>query len=193
MTHALPAAPAAPPRRQVFVGTALAGVATLMLMGGMLGVWILQRQRAIDAGETWVPKGIKIPLVPANVMLIGIWALCVFAQWASWSARRADRAHTALALGLTGLMGIAVINAQAYIYNQMELPIAETGYAGMFYGITGLMVALFLVGLVFSAIAAFRFLGGRTDDREIVAAHALFWYVLAAAFSAVWLIVYVTK
>ena len=75
----------------------------------------------------------------------------------------------------------------------MELPIAETGYAGMFYGITGLMVALFLVGLVFSAIAAFRFLGGRTDDREIVAAHALFWYVLAAVFSAVWLIVYVTK
>ena len=193
MTHALPAAPASPPRRQVFVGTALAGVATLMLMGGMLGIWILQRQRAIDAGELWVPRGIKIPLVPANVMLIGIWALCVFAQWASWSARRADRAHTALALGLTGLMGIAVINAQAYIYNQMELPIAETGYAGMFYGITGLMVALFLIGLVFSAIAAFRFLGGRTDDREIVAAHALFWYVLAAAFSAVWLIVYVTK
>ena len=55
------------------------------------------------------------------------------------------------------------------------------------------MVALFLVGLVFTAIAAFRFLGGRTDDREIVAAHALFWYVLAAVFSAVWLIVYVTK
>ena len=51
MTHALPAAPAPPPRRQVFVGTALAGVATLMLMGGMLGIWILQRQRALDADE----------------------------------------------------------------------------------------------------------------------------------------------
>ena len=193
MTHALPAAPAAPPRRQVFVGTALAGVATLMLMGGMLGVWILQRQRAIDAGELWVPRGIKIPLVPANVMLIGVWALCIFAQWASWSARRADRAHTALALGLTGLMGIAVINAQAYIYNQMELPIAETGYAGMFYAITGTMTVLMVIGLVFTGVSAFRFLGGRMQDREVVASHALYWYVLAITFSAMWLIVYVTK
>ena len=193
MTHALPAGPASPPRRQVFVGTALAGVATLMLMGGMLGIWILQRQRAIDAGETWVPKGIKIPLVPANVMLIGIWALCVFAQWASWSARRADRAHTALALGLTGLMAIAVINAQAYMYNQMELPIAETGYAGMFYAITGTMTVLFVIGLAFTGISAFRFLGGRMSDSEVVSAHALYWYVLATTFSAMWLIVYVTK
>ena len=46
---------------------------------------------------------------------------------------------------------------------------------------------------MFTAIAAFRFLGGRTADREIVAAHALYWYVLATAFSAIWLIVYVTK
>ena len=59
MTHALPAAPAPPPSRQVFVGTALAGAATLMLVGGMLAVWILQRERALDAGELWVPKGIK--------------------------------------------------------------------------------------------------------------------------------------
>ena len=70
-------------------------------------------------------------------------------------------------------MALALINAQAYVYNQMDLPIAEGGYAGMFYAITGTMIALFLVGLVFTAVTAFRFLGGRTDDREIVAAHAL--------------------
>ena len=54
-------------------------------------------------------------------------------------------------------------------------------------------MALFIVGLGFTAVTAFRYLGGRTADREIVAAHALYWYVLAAVFSAVWLIVYVTK
>jgi heme/copper-type cytochrome/quinol oxidase subunit 3 len=193
MTHALPAAPAAPPRRQVFVGTALAGAAALMLIGGMLGIWILQRQRAIDAGDDWVPRGIAIPGVPTNVMLISVWALCVFVQWAVWSARRADRAHTALALGLTGLIGIALINAQAYVYNQMGLPIRDSGYAGMFYAITGTMIVLFVIGLVFTGIAAFRFLGGRIADREVVSALALYWYVLAVAFSAVWLIVYVTK
>jgi heme/copper-type cytochrome/quinol oxidase subunit 3 len=193
MTLALPAAPAPPPRRQILVGTALAGVATFMLVGGMLGIWILQRQRALDAGEPWVPEGIEIPGVPTNVMLIGIWGLCVFAQWAAWSARRADRAHTALALGLTAIMAIAFINAQAYVYSQMDLPIADTGYAGMFYAITGMMIALVVIGTVYTGIAAFRFLGGRLADREIVAAQALYWYVLAASFSAIWLIVYVTK
>ncbi len=191
--QALPAAPAPPARRQVLVGTALASMATIMLVGGMLAVWILQRERAIDASGTWLPEGTLVPEVPANVMLIGVWSLCVFAQWAVYSARRADRAHTALALGIVGLMALAIINAQAYVYTQMDLAIAEGGYAGMFYAITGTMVALFIVGIVFTAVSAFRFLGGRTGDREVVAAHALFWYVLAAVFSAVWLIVYVTK
>ena len=191
--QALPAAPAPPPSRQVLVGTALASVATTMLIGGMLAVWILQRERAIDDGGTWLPEGVSIPEVPANVMLIGVWSLVVFAQWAVYAARRGDTTHTGLALGIVALMTLALINAQAFVYNQMELPIADGGYPGMFYAITGTVVALFLVGLVFTAITAFRFLVGRTSDREIVAAHALYWYVLATVFSAVWLIVYVTK
>lgn len=191
--YALPAAPPPPPRRQVLVGTALASVAATMLVGGMLAVWILQRERALDAGTTWLPDGVAIPEVAANVMLIGVWGLCIFAQWAAWSARRGDRAHTALALGLVAVMTVALINAQAFVYSQMNLGVAEeTGYGGMFYAVTGTVVALFIVALVFTSVAAFRFLGGRTD-REIVSAHALFWYVLAALFSAVWLIVYVTK
>jgi cytochrome c oxidase subunit 3 len=193
MTHALPAAPAAPPRRQVFVGTALAGVAAWMLTGGMLAVWILMRERAIDAGETWLPDGATIPEVPSNIMLIGVWGLCVFAQWAAWSAKRADRAHTALALGLTALLGIALINAQAFIYTRMDLPVLDSGYAGMFFAITGTMIALFTIGTLFAGIAAFRFLGGRVRDGEVVSSLALFWYIIAVAFTAVWLIVYVTK
>jgi|HigsolmetaAR201D_1030396.scaffolds.fasta_scaffold03599_8 cytochrome c oxidase subunit 3 len=192
--HALPPAPPPPPRRQVFVGTALAGAGVVTLVGGMLAVWILQRERALDAGSSWVPDGVTIPEVPSNVMLISIWGLCVFAQWAAWAARRDDRVHAGLALGLVGVVGAAIINAQAFVYSQMELPVAdETGYGAMFYAVTGTMIALFVAGLVFTGVSAFRYLGGRVMDREIVAAHALFWYVLAAAFSAVWLIVYVTK
>ena len=194
MTYALPPAPAPPPQRQVFVGTALAGVATLMLIGGMLAVWVLQRERALDADEgTWVPEDITIPEVPTNVMLIGLLALVVFAQWAVYAARRGDKVHTGLALGLVGLIGLAVINAQAYVWNQIEMPIADGGYPGMFYAVTGTMTVLLIAGVVYTAVTAFRYLGGRITDREIVAAHALYWYVLTAAFSGVWFMVYVTK
>jgi heme/copper-type cytochrome/quinol oxidase subunit 3 len=194
MTLALPPGPAPPPKRQVLLGTALAGVGTLMLVGGMLAVWVLQRERALDSEEgTWVPEDITIPGVPTNVMLIGLYALLVFAQWAVYAARREERAHTGLALGLVALIGLAVINAQAYVWNQIEMPIAEGGYPGMFYAVTGTMTILLIAGVVFTGVTAFRYLGGRTTDREVVAAHALYWYVLTIAFSAVWLIVYVTK
>jgi cytochrome c oxidase subunit 3 len=193
MTFALPPAPAPPPRRQVLIGTALASMAALMLIGGMLAVWLLQRQNAIDAGESWVPSGVEIPGVPTNVMLIGLLTVPVFAQWAVYANRRRDRIHVGIALGLVFLLGVAVINAQAYVYNRMDLAVAESGYAGMFYAITGTMVALLIIGIAFTGIVAFRVLGGRDTDGELVAAHALYWYVLAAVFSAEWLIVFVTK
>ena len=77
----------------------------------------------------------------------------------------------------------------------MGLPIAdETGYAGdVLRDHRHRRSPCSSSGSVFTGVAAFRFLGGRMADREIVAAHALFWYVLAAVFSAVWLIVYVTQ
>lgn len=193
--YALPAAPAAPPRRQVFVGTAVASITAMMLIGGMLAVYIRIREETLDSASDaeWVPAGVTIPEVATNVMLMSFGALLLFAQWAVYAARRRDRPHLGLALGLVGLIGLAIVNAQAYVYNRMELPIADTAYAGMFYAITGTMLALVIIGVAFTAITAFRVLGGRESDSELVAAHALYWYVLSAVFAALWLIVYVTK
>jgi heme/copper-type cytochrome/quinol oxidase subunit 3 len=189
--RALPPGPLPEPRRQLLVGTALVSLAGSTLIGGMLGVWLLMRERAIDAGERF-PGDFAIPEVPSNVMLVTILGLCLFAQWTVYAARRADRANIGLSLGLVGVMGIAFINAQAFVYFEMGMPIAEGGYPGMFYAITGTMLALVVGGLVFTLVTAFRALGGRSEP-ELVAAHALYWYFAAAAFCAVWFVVYVTK
>jgi heme/copper-type cytochrome/quinol oxidase subunit 3 len=191
--HALPPAPAPPPRRQVLIGTAVASMGVLTLIGGLLAVYIRLREDARVAGESWVPEGVTIPEVPSNVMLISFFAIVLFAQWAVYAARHRDRVHIGLSLGLVGLVGLAIINAQAYVYNRMALPAADSTYASLFYAVTGTMTALVVVGLVFTAVTAFRLLGGRESDQEIVAAHALYWYVLTAAFCALWLIVYVSK
>jgi cytochrome c oxidase subunit 3 len=171
----------------------VASVGVLTLIGGMLAVYIRLREDARDADESWVPEGVTIPGVPTNVMLISFFAVVVFAQWAVYAARRHDRVNIGLSLGLVGLLGLAIINAQAFVYNQMELPIADSIYASLFYAVTGTMTALVIAGLVFTVVTAFRLLGGRESDQEIVAAHALYWYVLTIAFSALWLIVYVSK
>jgi len=190
---ALPPAPAPAPRRQVFVGTALACAAGGALIGGMLSLYLRFRDEAIAAEGRWLPKGVDIPLVPANTMLLAFVPACVFAQWAVYSARRDDKAHTALALGLVGLMGLAFINAQAYIYAQMKLPVSGGTFNSMFYTVTGTMTFLAVIGIGFSLVTAFRYLGGRTADREVVSAHALYWYFLSAAFAVLWFVVYVTK
>ena len=50
-----------------------------------------------------------------------------------------------------------------------------------------------LLVLVFTVVAAFRYLGGRTSEREIISAHAMYWYFLSAMYVVLWFVVYVTK
>ena len=192
MTLALPAAPLPPPRRQLLVGTALACVAGTMLIGGMLAIWVLLRERAVDAGERF-PADFTIPEVASNVMLMTIVALCLFAQWTLYAAKRRDRVNVGLSLGVVGVMAVAFINAQAFVYHSMEMPISDGTYPGLFYAMTGTILVLVVIGLVFAAVCAFRYLGGRLQETELIAAHALYWYFVAAAFAAVWFVVYVTK
>jgi cytochrome c oxidase subunit 3 len=190
-----PAAPPAP-RRQLFVGTALGCVAAASLIGGMLALWMRLRTTALDASAQWIPKGIKVPMVPANTMLLAFVPICVFAQWAVYAARRDARSQVALALTLVGVIGVAIVNAQSYIYARMKLPINGTGataFNSMFYAVTGTFLLLLIIGIAFSVITAFRYMGGRTSDREIVSAHALYWYFLGTLFFVLWFVVYVTK
>jgi cytochrome c oxidase subunit 3 len=174
------------------IGTALGAVAGTMLVGGMLAIWILLRDRVVDTGARF-PVDYIIPEVTTNVMLMTIWALCVFAQWAVYSGSRGDRAHTGLALGVTALLAIAFINAQAFVYVDMAVEIRADYYGSLFYAITGVMMAIVIAGLVYTTVAAFRALGGRLQETEILSAHALYWYFAAVAYSAVWFVVYVTK
>ena len=195
---ALPSAAAPAPRRQLFVGTALGSAAAGSLVGAMLALWLRFRHEAQAVADhaAWVPKGIKVPLVPANAMLLTFVPICIFAQFAVYSARRDARSHTAMALALVGILGVAIVNAQAYIYVRMNMPIVAknaTAFNSMFYAITGTYALLVIIGIGFSAVTAFRYLGGRIADREIVSAHALYWYFLGASFFALWFVVYVTK
>jgi len=190
---ALPSAPAAAPRRQIFVGTALACAAAASLFGGMIALWLRLRDATIATDGRWVPEGVSVPMVAANVMLIAFIPIGVFAQWAVYSAKRDDKHHTGLALALVAVMGLLFINAQAYIYSQMKLPATGGTYNSMFYTLTGVLMAAAIAGVLYSAVTAFRYLGGRTTDREVVSAHALYWYVLSAAYAVLWFVVYVTK
>ena len=198
--HALPPAPQPAPRRQLFVGTGLASAAGVMLIGGMIAVWSQFRADAPTrfserrgAIKDWMPADIVVPEVAANMMLIAFVVVCIMAQWAVYSAKRDDRQHAGMALGMTMLMGLAALNAQIFIWSQMGVGARDGAFHSMFYALTGAMAFLVIAGLVYTAVAAFRYLGRGHSDVDIVSASALYWYVVTAAFTAVWFVVYVQK
>lgn len=191
-TLELPGVAPAAPKRQLFVGTAIACLGGSALVGGMLAIWALLRERVVSTGARF-PLDYVIHEVATNVMLMTIWTVCLFAQWAVYSGSRGDRSHTALALGVSGVLAIAFLNGQAFAWSQMGVEIRDEGYGALFYAMTGTIFVIGVVGLIYAVVAAFRALSGRLADTDVLTAHALYWYWAASAYTAIWFLVYVTK
>jgi cytochrome c oxidase subunit III len=192
---ALPPAPPPARPRMLLVGTALAAAGLVMLVTGQLGVYLHVREAAGGTTATWLPRGVKFNEVAANIMLITMGCLCVMAQWSVYAMRRGDRRNAAYALVLVVLFGIAVLNAQVFIWIQLDTGFADSQFGTLVYLITGTFFAALCVGLVMAGVMAFRSLGGRYSpkDTEGLSATALYIYVLTVVFAAVWLLVYVLK
>lgn len=200
MSLALAPAPSPAPRRQLLVAVGVASAGAATLIGAMLAMWLrfradapLRESESRGLIRDWLPANIAIPEVASNVMFITFFAVCVMAQWAVYAAKRNDSGHRSTALGISFGLGLAVFNAQIAVWLQMGIGVADGVYQNMFYAITGTMLALVVSGMVFSAVAWFRSIGGRLDGTRVVSAHALYWYVLTAVFTAVWFVVYVQK
>ena len=193
-TLALPAA--APPARPrvLLVGTALATSATLLVFAGLLGFYLTARADVLAAGETWLPEGANIPLTPGTMALGSMLLSGITMWWAVYAVGRNDRQSAYLALGITMVFGISVINATSFLYTQMELPIESTA-AVLIYTVTGAHLAMIIIGLIFAAVMTFRTLGGEYHgrDREGLTAAVMFWYATIAVDAVIWLAIYVTK
>jgi len=198
-----PALTAGPSRRTstIFVATAVAAGGVATLMGGMLAMWLNFRANAptrvasdgVSLIKDWLKKDTAIPEVAANTMMFTFVIACVMAQWAVYSARRGDKSHTTLALSITLFTGLALLNAQIALWLQMEVILRNDTYETMFYTITGTMFAVIASAMVYSVVAMFRMLAGRTQDHDVLAGHALYWYVVSGVFAAMWFVVYVQK
>lgn len=192
---ALPAAPAPPRPRQMMMATAIACAGGLLLIAGLLAVYMNLRWNTGNVTSGWLSDGAEIPQVATHTMLPTVGFTVVMAMWAWWAMGRNDRTNTVVALTLTLLFGAALVNAQFHVWREMGLGIADDIYNLAFYAVTITMTALFVVGMVFSAVALFHTLGGRYSARnnEALAAHALVWWFLMVAFGAVWYLLYVLK
>ena len=187
-----PPDPARP--RVLLVGTVLGLGGVSMAFAAVLGYYVHLRALTRAATGSWLPTGVKIPLTPGNMGLMTLAMSLVLVQWAVYAIARDDRRNTYIALGLTVLLGLAHVNAMAFAFTQIKMPIGSS-VGVLFYTIMSMHLAMVGAGLIFLGLMAFRTLGGQYSgrDREGVAAAAIYWYVTVAIYAVVWYTIFVTK
>ncbi len=191
-------APPAPPARPrvVMVATAFAIAGMVVFFGGLLGIYLQQRAAALSGGGTWVPDKATLPLQQPNVILLALIGSSFMVQWAVDAIRRDDRPQAYLALGVTMLFGVAVINMAVYLYTVMGLDISlKTPMPILVNVITGAHLIALLGAMIFVGLMAFRALGGQFSSRQSdgLSAAALFWHAQVLVFAIIWYAIYITK
>ena len=201
---ALPAPAELPRPRTLLVGTAYATVATVMGFLALFGIYFSERTAVMKAAtpETkhtaWIAKGL-INLPPGGMMM-GTMAISVVTMaWGVYSIRRDDRPRAYLALGLTALFGVSVINQTIFYYKSWtSLTIVgdkASLQALLIFTITGAHLVMVAVAVLFLALMAFRALAGQYSSRQAdgIVAASIFWYATVAVYTLIYFGIYVAK
>ena len=179
-----------PGRPDVLFATAFVSAGTVVALLALLGAYMAERS---SIGAEWL-SGNTIPLTQPNMQMVAL-AMSVFTvQWAVWSMRHNDRSASALALGVTFILGAAFINQSIFLFKLIGITQAQPE-GPLFYTITGSHIAMAVVGMCMIVLIAFRTLAGHYSPRNMSAlsATALFWDSMVAVYAAIWIAVYVMK
>ena len=192
-------APAILPRRRTLqVGAGFASAAVLMYFGGLLGVYFSERADFLRAnpGQSWIPAGARVELTAPTVMAWTLLLSVVTMQWAVHATARDDRRHTLMALLVTAMFGVAVINQTAFQYGQMGLAVDGGSLAApLIYAISGSHLALVVVALVYLFIMAVRTLTAPRTSVHLdgMSAAAVLWHVMVFVYLVIWVGLFVTR
>lgn len=197
-----------PRKRTVQIGSALMTGATVMYFAGLFGIYVSTRNNHLTvqegleaAGERttpWIPSGADVQLTAPTMMTWTLIISMVTMQWAVYCYKRDDRRHGLIALAVTAMFGVAVINQVAFQWTQLGLVIDDTSTtaaAPLIYAITAshvIMIAVALAWLLFAAFRAFASNDTRVHT-DYVASAAVFWYAMVGLYFIIWILIFITK
>ncbi len=197
---AAPPAPELSRNRTLIVGTAFAAVASIMVFVGLFAVYIAVRQNnefLVEnglGGTLWFPEG-AVQIAPGTMMMFTTWISAFSISWAVQAIRNDDRRNAYVALGLTILMGAAVINQMAFAISDFGLPVDRSTPALMLYVIYGSYIVFVAIAIIFVALMAIRAIAGQFNSRNAdgVQAAAIYWYATVIVYLPVWYLITITK
>ena len=178
----------------LMVGTALATGAVVMFFAGLFAVYFSMRADTMAWGSEWFPEG-AVQLSPGGMNMATLVVATVTMAWAVHSVAGNDRIHAYLALALTAVMGIAMINQTVFYFNDIGLPIDYSTSTTLLFTIVGAHLVMVAIGVLWLGLLLLRAFGGQDTHRhrDLVSAAALYWYATVAVYAVMWVGIYIGK
>lgn len=186
--------------RTLVVGTAFAAVASIMVFVGLFAVYISIRQNnefLVEnglGGTLWFPEG-AVQIAPGTMMMFTTWISAFTISWAVQAIRNDDRRNAYAALGLTILMGAAVINQMVFAIIDFGLPIDRSTPALLLYVIYGSYIVFMAIAIAFVFLMGVRAIAGQFNSKNAdgIQAAAIYWYATVIVYLPVWYLITITK
>ena len=192
MADMTPTAPTRP--RSLVIASAFGTGAVLAYFGGLFGIYFSIRADAMAWGTQWFPEG-AIELAPGGMNMATMAVSAVTMGWAVHSVLNDDRVHAYLALALTAVMGIAMVNQTAFYIADIGLPIDTSQATTLMFVIVGSHLVMVSIGVLWLGLLLLRALGGQDTSRhrDLVSAAALYWYAATAIYAVIWIGIYIAN
>ena len=192
MGTTIPTAPTRP--RTLVVASAFGTGSVIMYFGGLFALYFSIRADALAWGTQWFPEG-AIQLVPGGMNMATMAMSAITMGWAVHSVLNDDRVHAMIAMALTAVLGIAMVNQTVFYFMDIGLPIDASEAATLLFTIVGSHLVMVAVGVLWLGMLLLRTLGGQDTSRhrDLVSAVALYWYAVVAVYSVIWIGIYIAK
>jgi heme/copper-type cytochrome/quinol oxidase subunit 3 len=190
-------APAVRRRRTEFVGATFAVAGVAMFFGGLIAIYLGERATFLrESSESWIPSSANMQLAQPTMIAWTLILSVATMQWAVYATARNDRGNSLLAIGVTFLFGVAVVNQVVFQFIQMGLELeGGSNAAVLIYTISWSHVGVVVIGLIYLVVWAFRNLasGNTTVNTQGIASLAVFWYAIVIAYQIIWIAIFVTR
>ncbi len=180
--------------RTLVTGAVLGSIASVMFFAGLLAIYFSMRADAIAWGSEWFPEG-AIQLVPGGMNMATMSLSVITMAWAVRSVSLNDRIHAYLALGLTALLGVAMINQTVFYLNDIGLPVDYSKASTLLFTIVGAHMVMVAIGVIWNLLLLVRAFGGQDTRRhqDLVSALSIYWYAGVVIYSIIWIGIYIAK
>ena len=187
--------------RTLLIGSALSAASILMFFAGLFGVYISIRQNneylvenQLDGGRLWFPD-LAVQIAPGTMMMFTTWISLFTMAWAVQAIRNDDRRNAYVAMGVTILMGAAVINQMVFAITDFGVPIDRSVPSLLLYTLYGAYIAFMAIAMIFVLLMGIRALAGQFDSTNAdgIQAAAIIWFTAVIVYMPLWYLITITK